>query len=860
MLSFEDIIAAEGGLDECISMMNENSDLAHSFTFRILNRILQPKGTEASSELQHEAPAYSAQLLEALKGNNLNDFVDFVSHGSKPHEEITRSAKKRRIAADFAGSFRQPYVGPAADMLFEYLWELNFDFIANPARYYAKLCSIVQSSGTGKSRTILQLKEKNVIVVYINIRHSNEISSESYPLRDDIPADILTTDLGCSEGEYSDRCMAFLTGLFEVLEEWLGALSKMHRSRDGIVKAWSDDMCNLTDQRSRSLFFAEVEKHYALAFSEIKLASMSGSEGVEAPVMPKGTASATPFATSSSDEILGGEDSKASRRKEFGRSIMRAAYQDMLGTAGTVFVEQETKPQMVIAFDGAHPLLVPQTHFLPLHILSLALREVSRAGLSFPVCTIFASTTPEAADFVAPDQIHTSARVFASDNLLFPPYSNFGWDQRAPALEDVKPNEVARFNNIAGFGRPLWSSMVDAGLSQSEILTMAGQKLTNSIQFDEKDRHQALAVIGQRFLLDICLGQYDSSELLHTAVSSHLRVCLSTSEDRTLIETAYPSEPLLSCAAAQLLYADTDSKKNLVADSLSVIKTAVSSQAVARDDNEASTSRLTFLLSKDQAVRMHFRDTPPDSSSALDELLDCKPIPVIVFLECLFGNNKVTPRMKLVFEGWYINFSHWIAARKTISFEESSEVEERKSLIQEWLLRNWTRTCAIQCAPLQSAFDKVIPMYHLQSLENPGTTSFSEHVSFILISDKAKDESSESTLEENWLDKAELPSLGQPYIAIVADLGLEHQQSAFTLKETSAEAVLNIYASGLGSDTYPQLSESVIAPLREILRGPSELDKAYLERRTIFNKQLEYGGSLSDVDTKWEGNQLPIGV
>ncbi|QRV97720.1 U3 small nucleolar RNA-associated protein 14 [Ceratobasidium sp. AG-Ba] len=184
------------------------------------------------------------------------------------HQRATlpRVVKKRRLAVDenfVADGFTRPYVGPAADLLFCYLKELDEVFSTGPREYYAKMCSIFQSSGVGKSRAILQLKEHNVIVVYMNIRdHGRSEDGAPRPPRDVIPADILTKKLECSEDEYSDRCIAFLIGLFMVLAKRLEAYSVQYHSRDQIARAWSNDMCELKDNVQRTRFFVELKRCY----------------------------------------------------------------------------------------------------------------------------------------------------------------------------------------------------------------------------------------------------------------------------------------------------------------------------------------------------------------------------------------------------------------------------------------------------------------------------------------------------------------------------------------------------------------------------------------------------------------------
>ncbi|QRV83595.1 U3 small nucleolar RNA-associated protein 14 [Ceratobasidium sp. AG-Ba] len=184
------------------------------------------------------------------------------------HQRATlpRVVKKRQLTLDedsVANPFTRPYVGPAADLLFCYLREFDENFSTSSRGDHAEMCSIFQSSGVGKSRTILQLKENNVIVVYMKIReHGRSKNGPPYLLRDDIPADILTKTLDCPEDEYSDRCIAFFVGLFMVAAKHLEGYSAQYHSRQQIARAWSNDMCELKCGVRRTRFFMELKRCY----------------------------------------------------------------------------------------------------------------------------------------------------------------------------------------------------------------------------------------------------------------------------------------------------------------------------------------------------------------------------------------------------------------------------------------------------------------------------------------------------------------------------------------------------------------------------------------------------------------------
>lgn len=107
--------------------------------------------------------------------------------------EILQIPRLRTMEDTLHRAFIAPYHGNAVDAFHEYL-EINNKKFAHgsddgPPKYYGKYCSIIQSSGTGKSRLMLELCTKGVIVLYVNLRPSDDYTG--FPARDDVPAEIL---------------------------------------------------------------------------------------------------------------------------------------------------------------------------------------------------------------------------------------------------------------------------------------------------------------------------------------------------------------------------------------------------------------------------------------------------------------------------------------------------------------------------------------------------------------------------------------------------------------------------------------------------------------------------------------------
>ncbi|KAG9082438.1 hypothetical protein FRC06_005070, partial [Ceratobasidium sp. 370] len=902
-----------GPIETCIGILKSEDArlIAQSFVRLVRSAHTQEKNGMADMTLS-KSTEYQDLLIKALETGAYEEVEEHIVKAlNLPQEmqgiEYTESGRSQlaavrshvdvsRVAAEpdqFAGVFKSHYIGTAAGDLYRHLGQLQHEFVSKPNLYYAKFCSIVQSSGVGKSRALIELKDQGAIVVYLNIRSKE--GGSPYPDRDEVPAKILTEGIKeLSEKQYNRRCTAILTALLRVLKMFLLNFWKACGTRERVVEIWSQHMCDMTSN-SRRIFFLEVEKVYeeimkgfgkapaqnnalptgSTAQLNIAHRQSAGEEPSAPPMAPSsgaGPASTAPrmMTPSSSAELaeLASKDQPgaASATKNpksgdktprlHGESAMKEAYTQLIQALPEIFNTRSNSPSLVIAIDEAHPLRDPQTNFLPSHIFSRAVSALSQIHVEVPFWFVFASTTSKVADFSAPVDMYASLRVSIGGKLLFPPYYDFGWDQHAPAPSEVEPEKVARFSHIVRLGRPLWYSLADSNMLVSQVLNTAGQKLCGKPQFEVSDLHQALAVIGQRFLLDICLGSHDWIKFHHVGVSSHLRVCLWTSQDRKLMETSYPSEPLLSSAAAQLLYplgvpSTSNTFLGVLGTALGQLKVAVTRRIVDQGLRGELVSRVLFLTAKDIAIRKYHEShaTPPVPASASltsmpEELLDCKPLPVIEYLTVLFGENKLDQKARDLFSGWYVNFSHWIGMDEIIAFpapvdkpasndnpasKDNPASEQQAEFnpvteMQEWLLCLWTRTAAVQCFHRQVSFDKVIPMYKLRKPSEPRLDGDPNtgRVSFILISDKNRVRAATMYAVGNVGPKqAHLPHLGNPYIAILADLGAPAGNTIFQ----SRRRILQIHAFGSGPHAYPFLTGTMAEIVRDILRVLPRIDK-----------------------------------
>lgn len=684
-------------------------------------------------------------------------------------------------------------------------------------------------------------------MLYMNIR---EPSDSGFPKRDLVPARILTEDMDCSQVEYTARCCALFAAIFHTLKQDLSAKASSDSPRT-TIKFWNDQMCNMRSP-SRTKFFERVQTRYQMILDEIKAPKSRENVGanrdastVEGTTMKLGSMSLT--------------DAKIKTPKLDVTSLVVAAYTDMLNTPH-VF-PQDDAPKLVIAFDEAHPLSnMSSKGFRPSHILCRTINAYCHDN-DASVWVVFASTTsPQVADFSAPQVIHNSLRVAIGGQLLYQPYTYLGWDQNADSLSGISANDVGKFRHIIGFGRPLWKSLMGKQ-SVTGIMKLAAHKLCKSKMFNPQDINEALAVLSQRFSLDICFGHPNTVSYLEKGVASHLRICFSMTEDRSWAFTGYPSEPLLSCVAAILLHGTSSS----MADALNVLKAKVDGGMVETGQCGELASRLLLLLAKDMYVRSNLSTgTISDlhyNGSEDAELIHCQKVSVVNFLEYLFGDEfwlKAGEKAKAAFQHAYINFSHWVSMENFISPKDSKlpnvDSSSARCDSKEWTLRHWHRTSAVQCCHLQPLVDKMIPIY----FDDPALGSNDvDRVSQIFISDKAGKTSNERDLGFITRKHGSIQCLSElPCIALLLDLKMDSKLSVTFPKKkpkhSKTDRCLRIYASGITDTTFPFLRDHF--NVAELLRGLVSRQEESPSQTTFkdLDALVKFGSTATLRHSRWE--------
>ncbi|KAF8545736.1 hypothetical protein OG21DRAFT_1533613 [Imleria badia] len=214
-----------------------------------------------------------------------------------------------------------------------------------------------------------------------------------------------------------------------------------------------------------------------------------------------------------------------------------------------------------------------------------------------------------------------------------------------------------------------------------------------------------------------------------------------------------------------------------------------------------------WLLAKDFFVRKKV-DVLEDVGWGFDQALeDCQLVPVIGFLEFVFGPKiwEEKPEAQEEFQNAYINFSHWVSMNFEIRHSEG------------------------------------YPMYFKP--QNPGDRG---GVSQILISDKAGGQ--KAALRDIQRDHWSIsPGYhGLPYIAILVDLSMEKPDfDVWVDSSKDRDTCLCIYAHGLNETMYPFLvgGDKLTCILKDLYKqevAPSERSLLQdLENQAQFGKTSE---------------------
>ncbi|KAI0253034.1 hypothetical protein BJV78DRAFT_235120 [Lactifluus subvellereus] len=533
-------------------------------------------------------------------------------------------------------------------------------------------CSIIQSSGMGKSRLVDEFS-KNHFLIPINLR---EEGSQGFPPADVAVRKFLTQfdkkDKNMQEKSYSRACH-FLLKLFIHTKDTITTLGADNK-KDRIVK--------FRDFMSEGQKFDEVGKKRKNFYARVvKLARKAMDDRVDAP---------------SEDELLGA----------FER--LRECVCDGASLKG-----ERPLADVFISFDEAHPLAIPWDHNSELSNyiqFQRALHLFSDASLF----AFFVPTNGKISQFVPPRPRGPSNRILDPSNrtlhanLRTPrPFIELGFDQlmwNRKILDEYNTLEqVTSSECIAHMGRPLWGTMYDHG--------------------DNKFRRNLLsfryAVLSQRLALDTNTTAYilptlSDAEVTLGQITNHLRVCVEIGEGMESIRSIAASEPILSEAASYVMR-----RRGFdLADALSDVLTGFSIHS--GDCGELLVAAF-FTWARD-AVMVERSPRPPEF---------CRHFSVEELFSCLFSEEIVQSmfnhRPSISSSKAKQRTFREVARSANMHFNHFIQSQEQKFISCRYLIAFIARGAAVLSANCQPDFDAVFPYLY-------GSTDLDDkNVGFIIV-------------------------------------------------------------------------------------------------------------------------------
>ncbi|KAK7435501.1 hypothetical protein VKT23_019623 [Stygiomarasmius scandens] len=693
-------------------------------------------------------------------------------------DEDTRILGNKEILSN---SMAAPFQGKSARALFNYIQKCQHEFIAcqpYSKRYYAKFFSVCNSSGTGKTKTVLELRNLGVCVVYINLRPATD--TDNFPPRDDAIALLFESAVRtCTEPESFEKCaITIFRALFQNLRREFEQITRRRgSSASEVVHAWNDLYAELnTDDSNRSSFFSSVsERYYHLFKPEAAL-----------------------------------EDLQKLLERDHSALLALPCFKN-------------SRQFLVIALDEVQGLAVPNANYLPSHILGRVIQVFSTSKYNLSLWVIFTSTNTRIAHFAAPTRMHSSQRVVVPGEQFFPPFNLLQLDIFARRMEELDLFDVGSYNDVIQSGRPLWESVKGIYENTGTMSDFAAIKL---IGLGEKENDHLLAALSQRFSLQVAMGSRDAVTYLEDSIASHMRYVLHTHDDRSWQFTCYPSEPVLSDAAADILYGTEDA----LSTAISALATKVGDRVIDAGEYGELISRLLVLISRDVTTIRAYDMSPartlhnphPEKLSfekfPLRENKDyfdyLRPVAVLDVLDTLFGpgwtrgqdNKDQREEIKRDFANAFISASHWISMTNNVG-DRPAGMDAVKCLSTLY-----KTGVALQCVHGQDLVDKVIPIMFLNDVKNCCVGW-----SAIYIQDKNRQMENANALHN--IDPSHYTidlATNMPYIAICFDFGVPatktttSTRSTRTLPRTFARTERNnnwirIHATGLDSEIFPVL-------------------------------------------------------
>ncbi|CUA77121.1 putative outer membrane protein PmpA [Rhizoctonia solani] len=768
---------------------------------------------------------------------NNNDFASLLKHhamlprvlehvvnqaqGMTPSSSGGFSDSQNSTALDLHLVFRGPYIGKTAQILIGTLNDERKAYLHTTAANtpYNWSISIVQSSGTGKSRTVEEAG-KTVFTIPFNIREHGGEQKHAYPPPDKRIRLFFEERLDNDDTTQQVHYIIFLWQLFAQTLELLKTRFKKLRG-EKLALEWAnylgDGQTVLGVGQNRREFYDKVVD---AATREI---STSGSLG---------------------RNILEG--------------YLQKSCSKLVNRVRSTLDNTNTNACFVY-FDEAHWLT--QTIKNPskehernqFHNLGNVLSEL----IDYRVFFIFLSTNSSLKDLAPPAPFIRSARTVTGSQLITP-FTELPFDiHESLVVQEFKSPGITLkraydVDVMVMFGRALWHTIYQVK-SEKDIFRFAMAKLSaderpdqkaNSIlaalgirvgiAFDEKEIifHEKETTANKKGTVDESHPYWVQSKL----VESHMRVAFSIPKHRGYMHTGAPSEPILAEAAGR--YLSLGGCRGIAIEGPEQLSQALEKGLLARGERGELIGRLLVTAAHDMALENYCGtlEHQPNVPSYH------RPIPVLVFLCALFHpshHQKILSARCLTrkegvetlseaFSNSFVFFSHFALA-------DDSQMLSAPALATALL-----RGMALQAKEGQESIDAVIPI-HMGSLETPISPKTTSAINLQIKNRKG--------LSHCKIDRSiTVPDASMPTISIVLQFAITgRKQDTIKVAEGSSRTRntrsqvtddhhYEIVARGCSSKLFRPITEEVESQYKALL-GAGNVWEDFARRNRVDNFQ-----------------------
>ncbi|KAM6503962.1 hypothetical protein JOM56_000905 [Amanita muscaria] len=752
------------------------------------------------SNVQHKGENQVFETLRKIvKNNSWEELLEDDIFLKQPDTEI-HEQEHRIFSTAAEGAWETDFKGNAAEVL---LTTISNYLKKERGNVYARHASIVNSSGTGKSRMVDQMALEIITVPMCLRAHG----TRGFPPPDQHLRDWLsgTTDKVLVE----KKVEAFIYSLLTILLEHLKVIEESNQP----TKAFGKSKAGVNViQRQKFLAHAfranmsegqsfQTSNQYRQSFYDAVITE--ANEFIERHRRPQMPPKPKSPRLSSPAELI----------EQAGRELCQ-----FIDSQGLLDSDQGSRrPLVVLAFDEAHTLTyVPKDESWTVFS---ELRRTLQRLVDRPIFSLFLSTAGKF-HLLSPEILQDPSNRIAHHELKpLDLITEISFDDIAyPADEGhIFLEQVVELDWMSHLGRPLFGSYYDKIKDGRAVLDFAKNKLLNGQStLDASNAPGILACLSVRFGLEFN-EDIISSRVARTQVERHMRLCIGATTGFERLVTLAGSEPLLAEAAYELMH--------------SIPNTPVRCLATHSDLNCVDRGRRGELVAA--LIIMQARDAAVLSVRA-------RRVSVCEFMQALLPDSayedlsKSTPRFWLKEEDRlsFINtFEH-----QSMWFNHVIKIERSRLIHVESLWRYITRGAMIICTHCQYGVDIVLPV--VCDMTKP---LFHDNMSAVLIQVK-NDKSYGSNIAKTLFDHLNPFGLGlfpqgqsKPVIRVVFalasdEVGVTFPPARTVVHHSDTFTTFDIWCAGISAETFKQIDEGDLDPYQFLL------DRS-LEPHDAFNLQ-----------------------